>query len=195
MLFRSHVYLAPGSGRTIAGDAAAFELPAESTQMALSRGDLVVYDARGTRLRNITSLYSAMPQERKPPSTVDAASPLSAWLLGPEWYAIDEDHRWMPKRATLRIAGPERPGQQLHIRGGTVSDLLQKGPVTLTVTIDNAALPPATINGKQFDLSFPLPGSLLGKPEISVTLEASRAFRSPSDPRELSLQFGLFEVR
>ena len=80
--------------------------PPASSPRALKRDELVVYDVRGPRLRNITDVYAAMPRDTKLPLHVDAASPLTSYLLGPEWYQSDGDHRWMPRRATLRIGAP-----------------------------------------------------------------------------------------
>jgi hypothetical protein len=194
------VYLAPGSEKRIAprpelGDSRRFVLPAEVMVQALQRGELVVYDARGPRLRNITAVYAAIPREVKPPARVDAVA--DAYLLGPEWYRADGDHRWMPRRATLRVAAPEHTGEKLYLSGGTSSELLQKGPVTVGVTVNGMALPPARMarNDASFELSFALPDAVAGKAEMQVAIEVNRTFRTPADPRELGLYFGVFEVR
>src|ERR1043166_10140256 len=57
-----HVYLAPGSEKYIdahpnLGDIGEFILPADVVTNALKREEIVVYDVRGARLRNITQLY------------------------------------------------------------------------------------------------------------------------------------------
>jgi hypothetical protein len=46
-----------------------------------------------------------------------------------------------------------------------------------------------------FELAFALPDSLVGKPEIHVSVEVGRTFRPASDPRDLGLVFGVFEVK
>ena len=79
---------------------------------ALKREELVVYDVRGTRLRNITDLFAALPRESGLPLRVDAASPLTSYLLSAEWYQSDGDHRWMPRRAALRMGAPATGGQK-----------------------------------------------------------------------------------
>jgi hypothetical protein len=58
-------------------------------------------------------------------------------------------------------------------------------------------LAPAAIRpgDNAFELSFTLPDSVVGKPEMRVTVEVGRTFRPASDPRELGLVFGAFEVR
>src|ERR1035437_3812262 len=113
-----HVYLAPGSEKRIAshpdlGNIGDYILPAGVVAQALQREELVVYDVRGPRLRNITAVYGALPRERESglPLRVDAASPLTSYLLGPEWYESDGDHRWMPRRASLRLGAPSSPRQ------------------------------------------------------------------------------------
>jgi hypothetical protein len=125
---------------------------------------------------------------------VDAASPLTSYLLGPEWYQSDGDHRWMPKKATVRIAGPTAAGR-LYLRGECPDEQLRSGPLGVTVSIDGVPLPPATIKDSAFELSFPLPDSAVGKAELKVAVEAARTFRPASDPRELGLAFGSFEIR
>jgi hypothetical protein len=58
-------------------------------------------------------------------------------------------------------------------------------------------LPVASIKPGEnaFELAFPLPDALAGKPELNVTVEVARTFRPASDPRDLGLAFGVFEVR
>jgi hypothetical protein len=197
-----NIYLAPGSEKHIdahpnLGDIHEYILPADVAANALKRGEIVVYDVRGSRLRNITELYAATPQEASLPLRIDAASTLTSYLLGPEWYASDGDHRWMPKRATLRIAGPSAPGAKLYLRGQCPDEQLRAGPLTVTVSIDGVPLPPAAIKPGEgaFDLGFALPESVVGKKELTVTVEVPRTFRPPADQRDLGLVFGVFEVR
>ena len=195
-----HVYLTPGSERRIAahpelGNVANYVLPPDVAANALKRDEVVVYDVRGPRLRNITTLYAALPRDTRLPSRVDVASPLTQYLLGPEWYPADEDHRWMPKRATLRMAGPGAPGQKLYLTGQCPDEQLRNGALPLTVTVEGSTLPPAEIGHTVFELSFPLPDGLVGKPEIHVAVEVARIFRPAADPRDLGLVFGVIEVK
>jgi hypothetical protein len=46
-----------------------------------------------------------------------------------------------------------------------------------------------------FELVFALPDSVVGKAEMRVTVEVGRVIRPASDPRDLGLAFGTFEVR
>jgi len=195
------VYLAPGSERSITsdalrGDLTRFLAPAGPAMAAIQRGELEVYDVRGPRLRNVTSSYHAVGGEGLP-RRVDATSPLLAPLLGPEWYPSDGSLRWMPRRATLRIGAPTAAGQKLYLRGICPEEQLRAGPLTITVTAAGVALPPATIRvgENSFERAFVLPGSLVGRPEIEIAVEVSRVIRPSSDPRELGLGFGVFEVK
>jgi hypothetical protein len=195
-----NVYLSPGSERRIEahpdlGDVAEFVLPAGVVANALTHDEVVVYDVRGPRLRNITSVYAAQPRDARPPLRIDAASPLTQYLLGPEWYPSDGDHRWMPKRASFRIGGPDAPGRKLYLRGDCPDEQLKSGPLELTVTVDGTALPAVAIRENSFEFAFALPDSVVGKPEMQVTIEVSRVIRPASDPRDLGLVFGAFEVK
>jgi hypothetical protein len=200
LLHIDQVYLAPGSERRIEshpeyGDVNEFILPADAAMRALDRDELVVYAVGGPRLRNITSVWAARRVETSLPARVDAASPLTSYLLGPEWYPSDGDHRWMPKRATLRMAGPGPGGGTLYVRGNCPDAQLARGPVSVTVSVDGTALAAQAIRESGFELAFALPAAAAGKAAILVTVEVSRTFTPPSDPRELGLAFGVFEVR
>jgi len=196
-----HVYLTPGSEQKIAshpelGDIGEFVLPADEAAKALENDELAVYDARGPVLRNITSTYAGQLHNLPLPHRIDAASRLAASLLGPEWYAAEGNHRWMPRRASLRMAGPTAAGQKLYLRGHYPPKQLSAGPLIVSVTVNGAPLAPATItSGGDFDLAFPLPDSLVGQAAIQVIVEVSRTFRAGADIRDLGLAFGEFEVR
>lgn len=194
------VYLAPGSQNRIPAhpngtDVSDFVLPGSIVTRSLDRNQLVVYDVRGPRLRNITTVYAAMPRDQSLPLHLDAADPLAADLLGPEWYPVDANHRWMPKTATFKMGAPAAHGHSLWLHGNTSDAQLHDGPLILTVTVDGLALPPAQIQSSSFDLHFGLPDKVVGNREMQVTIQVNRVFRPPSDPRDLGLAFGTFEVR
>jgi hypothetical protein len=197
------VYLAPGSEKRIEahpeiGNIGDFILPEQIVERALERDDVVVYDVTGPRLRNITSPYASIPRRpAKPPLRVDVSGAVAGYLLGPEWYPSDGDTRWMPRRATLRMGAPDAPGRVLHLIGGCPQEQLRAGPLTVKVTVDGVDLPPATIHPGEgaFDLAFPLPPQAVGRPEMLVAVEVNRTIRPASDPRDLGLSFGVFEVR
>ena len=195
-----HLYLPPGSEHLADRDAEwsgveDFALAGSATARALSQEELEVYDVRGPRLRNITETFAAMPFDRSLPRRLEVGDPLVAELLGPEWYPIEVNHRWMPGRATLRIGGPERVGEHLHLHGYCTEDQLHSGPVAVTVTMDGLSLPSNPVATTEFELNLPLPDSVVGKPEIHLMLEVSRTAHPAGDPRELGLAFGQIDVQ
>ena len=198
-----NVYLAPGGEKHIEahpnlGDIGQYILPADVVTNALKRDEIAIYDVRGPRLRNITDLYAARPQQdAELPARVDASSSLTSYLLGPEWYASDGDHRWMPRRATLRIGGPEKAGESLYLRGECPDEQLRSGPLAVSVMVNGEKLPEAFVRPGEnnFELAFPLPAKAVGIRELQVAIEVARSFRPASDPRDLGLAFGVFEVR
>ena len=179
------------------GNIVDYILSSDVVAQALKREELVVYDVRGPRLRNITDLYAALPREVGLPLRVDAASPLIGYLLSPEWYQSDGDHRWMPPRAGLRMGAPAAGSQKLYLRGNCPDEQLSRGPLPVTVTVEGETLPIAVIRPGEnaFELVFALPASVVGKAEMRVTVEVGRVIRPASDPRDLGLAFGAFEVR
>ena len=84
---------------------------------------LQVYDVRGGTLRNITSQYRLTLRAAGLPLRVSVSDPLTAYLLGPGWYALDIDHRWMGKRATLRMGAPAEPERKLYLTGYSAAAL------------------------------------------------------------------------
>lgn len=196
-----HIYLAPESQKDIQSpsgwdnELSEFILPGSVATHGLQHDEIVVYDVRGPLLRNITSVYAARPHDQSLPRRVDAGDPLVANLLGPEWYQLDADHRWMAKRATLRIGGPSNPAQRLYLSGNCADEELRGGPLKVRVDVDGTTLPGAEVTQSSFELSLPLPPSLTGKPELLIAVEVDRTFRPTSDPRNLGLAFGAFEIR
>jgi hypothetical protein len=131
------------------------------------------------------------------PRRLDAGNPLFAAQLGPEWYALEGGYRWMPKRATLRLGGPERAGQKLYVSGFCPSRQLAAGPLRMTVAVDSHPFPPVVIDrgDTPFEFGFPLPTEAIGKRSVDVAVEVERTFVVPSDGRPLGLVFGNFAVR
>jgi hypothetical protein len=81
--------------------------------------------------------------------------------------------------------------------GSCPEEQLRAGPLTVKVAVDGVELPPAVIRPGEsaFDLAFPLPPRAAGRPEMLVAVEVNRTIRPASDPRDLGLAFGVFEVR
>ncbi len=200
----SEVYLEPETeqrtvSRPALGNVERFILPAQAILRGLKNNELVVYEAGGDRLVNITRRYSQTAFQRfadRLPARVDVANPLTAYLLGNTWYPIDNHSRWMPRRATLRLRGPDAPGKTLSIQGYCPRRQLDAGPLPLYVTVEGVRMPEMKIThgDSQFTFDYPLPAGTVGKPEIEITVESGRVFRPEGDTRELGLVFGVFEI-
>ncbi len=193
----NNVYLTPDSASELTDEPAwgrveDYLLAPSVAAKALDRGALEVYDVRGGTLRNITSKYGSTLLAGGLPLRVSVSDPMTAYLLGPEWYPIDVDHRWMSKRASLRIGAPPKPGCKLYLTAYSPEGL---GPAELTVFVDGVALPSVPVRSGAVEASFALPDSAVGKPELGLTVEVSKTFRPPNESRDLSLSFGTFEIR
>ncbi len=199
----SDVYLEPGTEKRIQhlpslGDPSRFILAPQAVLHALVEHKVQVYQV-GDRLVNITRSYAktmGKHLENSPQYTANAGNPLDAHLFGDSWYGIEDGWRWMPRRATLRLRGPDAPGKKLRIQGFCPRRQVLAGPLSLFVTVDGVRLAPLKITSgdAQFTFDCPLPASAVGKAEMEITLESERVFLSESDNRELSLVFGTFEI-
>ena len=196
-----NVYLTPGAQKLIKphpelGDPAEFVLPEGAAWWALEHDAAVVYNVREPRLRNITSLYRAsMPEAWRSmyPARVDVANPAMVYLLGPGWYNIDINHRWMPRRATVTLAAPQTAGASLHLSGSTASG---DAPARITVTADGVTLPGRSLApGEGFHIALPLPPAPESKVSMEVTIEVDRVLTLPGDARQFGLAFGVIEVK
>jgi len=205
-LFRiKDVYLAPGSEDRIRafpelGSVTDWVFPTRQAWSLLGRYGAVVYDASGVRLRNVTTSYMQILstiEEESRAYRVDVTEPAFERLLGPAWHGVQRGGRFMPRRATLRMAGPRYAGQKLYLSGWAPAQLLASGPVMVFVSANGRALPAATITrgGDLFELSYDLPADLVGAESMEITVESERVFKAPPDVRELSLQFGVFAIR
>jgi hypothetical protein len=199
------VYLVPGSesriqNRPDIAEVAAYVLPPAQTWQALNRDDAVVYDASGERLRNVTSEYAA----RMPAASVngfsrrvDVGREIFSSQVGSEWHPIDGAFRWMPKRATVRLGGPQKPDQRLHVSGYCPAALVERGAVRMNFSVDGVNVGSVTLDraDHSFEFDFPLPAELAGRPLVTISIEVDRTLRRPDDPREMGMIFGVFAIR
>ena len=173
------------------------QLPARATLAALRENRAVVYEAAGGRLHNITNRYRLLAEailRPAPPRRVDLSQPHMAEQLGSGWHGLQRDHRWMGQRAELRLAGPRFAGERLRLRA-IYPEHLDIGAVQLTVAVNGIRIGRVEIRDRRSsERVFPLPASLVGSPEITVTLETDRTFRLSRDPRQLGLAFGVIEL-
>ncbi len=201
----SEIFLSPDTvghiqSRPVLGNVERFLLPGQAILRGLKNNAIIVYDVSDGKLVNVTRRYSQAAPSKfvdRPPSRVDAGNPLTAYVFGDTWHQIDNGYRWMPRRATLRLRGPDAPGATLTVQGFCPKRQLAQGPLGFTVTIDGVRMPEVKITrgDAQFTYDFPIPASAVGKPEIEIALESERVFKAEGDGRELGLVFGVFEIR
>ena len=197
------VYLAPGTDRVIQsvpGTASPSKhvLAAVTVKRALAKDEIQVYEAGGPRLKNVTSHYAetAALLKDEQPARVDAGVAVQDEQFGNDWYRRDGGFRWMSKRATVKIAGPQSPAQKLHVHGGCVPAELGAGPLHLTVSANDEKLGTSEIRDcAKVDFAYAFPPDLVGKDAVVLTLEVDRTYQAPPDDRSFGLYFGSFEIR
>ncbi len=193
------IFLAPDSIAEGAG-IDSYKIGASEAAQALQHDEAIVLSISGNDVMDSTDRYKmvlgaqALAQNAR---LVNLADPAYSSRLGPTWYAAENGFRWMPKRATLQIGGPTAPNQRLHVFGYCPGTLLAKGPLELSARINGEELgkQPLRKSDESFDLAFPLPDGLSGKYSLEVTLEVSRTFQAPADPRQLGLIIGSVSIQ
>jgi hypothetical protein len=178
-----NVYLTPGAGSAIHPDGSdsGYEgkvVDAAVAKHALRNGEAVVFDFSRGHPKNITALYSrsvAAYFGDTPPRRIQAGNPLYGYLLGPGWQKIQNSVRWIGARATLKIAGPDAPGERLTITGFCWDELLRKGPIHLAAAAEGIPLGSAEFRGPdiRFEHNFSLPAALAGRRSMEITLTVS----------------------
>jgi hypothetical protein len=197
-------YLTPGTRDTIqpaSGDDRLDHVIMESGPLrnALAHGEVVVYSDVGDHLRNITGVWerssaSGLLQDQEP-RRVEVGNPLLAYLLGPEWFSLDNGFRWMPARATVRLGGPRSAKDRLLLEGYCPRQL-KTGDVHLSVTVDGISLGNAQIivPESSFHRLFDMPSALTGKATVTVAIAVDQVIHEPGG-RELGLTFGTIAIQ
>lgn len=202
----SHTYLAPGSEQNIQRhpewgcDVSIFFLRLDDAIPMLRHHEASVFTLQGRRLVDITQPYldAVFPQFLdKHPEFVDIGDPAYGSRLGPTWFPPEQNYRWMPKTATVKIGGPKKAGQKLVASGFCPAALLAQGPLKVSFRADGVDLGAATLSqpDRPFQLEFPLPPELIGKALIEVEIEVSRTVHPPNDTRSLGLVFTTFNIK
>jgi hypothetical protein len=178
----------------------AFTTTVADVMPALNQNNALVLAVSDQRLTDVTAAYSAVARTQYTPvelSRIDVGQPGAALKLGPTWYPVESGFRWMPDAATLRMVGPHSPSERLHVSGYTPADIVAKGPVRLTVSVDSREIGAVTITKPDapFEFDFPLPAQSTGKSAVEVGLHVDHTTALPGDPRKLGLIFGVFEIK
>ena len=166
---------------------------------ALTHEQVVVYSDVGNHLRNITGAWErkfAVTSSSDPePRRIEAGNPLLGYLLGPEWFPVENGVRWMPGRATVRLGGPRSAKDQLLLEGYCPRQL-KAGDVHLLVTVDGIPLGNARIINPDsgFRRLFDMPPSLTGRSTVTVAIAVDQVIHEPGG-RELGLTFGTIAIQ
>jgi hypothetical protein len=199
------VYVAPEAVSQIQprpelGNVSDFVIPPAILMDLLAKHRAVVYTPDADRLRAITLSYLAGARLRwdlEEPRRVDAGLPSFAGQLGPTWYKLETGHRWMPRRATVRLGGPRTAAAKLHVSGYCPAAQVVGRSLRVSVGVERKPLQVFRLSqgDSQFHLVLNLPPELVGKQRVEVYVEVDRTFTNPPDRRELGLSFGAFEIR
>lgn len=198
------IYLAPGSetaiGKVEGHPIDDFVYPPGPAVEALMEDQARVYKVIQDGVVDFTAEYYEEALKRWKPELskrVDVGVPSFAKQLGPSWYPIEDHFRWMPRSATVKLAGPKSLREHLFIRGYCPPSQFQGKALNLTVFVDGHPFRPVQITPAKpkFEFEFPLPEQLLGKDAVEVEVDVDRTRTPPGDNRELGLVFGVFEIR
>jgi len=201
----SDVYLAPEAVADILphpewGQVSDFVLPPSILLDLLAKQRAVVYTLDAGRLRAVTLSYFVEARRHwnpEEPRRVEVGEAAFARQLGPSWYRLESGHRWMPRRATVRLGGPRTAAEKLHVSGYCPAAQVAGRPLRVSVGVDGALLEVLQLSkgDAPFHLVLKLPPELVGKQRVEVFVEVDRTFTDPPDRRELGLSFGTFEIR
>jgi hypothetical protein len=166
---------------------------------AITHDQVVVYSGVGDHLRNITRAYERSAVGHlvdSVPRRVEIGNPLYGYLLGPEWLLGESGFRWMPRHATVRLAGPSSVKDRLVLEGFCPAMQLREGVLHLSVTVDGIALKGTQITDPEssFRRLFIVPPALIGKKTVQVEISVDRTTLGP-DGRELGLVFNRVSIQ
>jgi hypothetical protein len=192
------VYLTPQTVLTGTGAAPApYVLDADVFNRAITHNEVVVYSFESDHLRNITEGYRRQQSGRhvdRLPSRVDIGNSLYSWLLGPEWLPAESGIRWMPGKATLRLAVPAG-ANRLELEGRCPSAQLSTAPRTLIVLIDGKAVSNTRIYDSEriFRRLIQIQADMLaGKDSVEIGIQVDPVDRI--DGQDYGLVFGRVEL-
>ncbi|HLH43367.1 MAG TPA: hypothetical protein VKV74_10300 [Bryobacteraceae bacterium] len=201
----SRGFLAPGSDDVVArGDLQDFSkwtISKEDALRAIEDGKARVVDIEGHGPpHDITARYGAVIRAQlwaEGRDFVNVAWPDCSSRLGPSWYRVENGFRWMPKSATVVLAGPKSAGERLYVTGYSAAPALAAGPLALRFRVDGQDIGTIRLSepNRPFQCDFALPDRFLGGYALTVSIEANRTFRAPGDGRELGMVFGTFSIR
>ena len=195
------VYLAPGAEKQIDahpewGGISSWQLGPAQVKELFEQERVAVYQPSGETLRNVTAAFR-LQAERLSDSLaafVDVADPKFSQQVGSGWYAPENGMRWMGARATVQLNAQTAPAGLIELQGYASRAL---GTIELTVIADGISAGQLSLTGadQPFVLTYPLPATLRGRPQVEVAIAASRTFTPAQDQRRLSVVFGKIGIR
>ena len=200
----SRIYVTPGSEAFIDahqewGGISRFVITLEDALSLLEMHQALVVEIKGRGVRDITGQYLARAQfAAHHPEFVAVADPLYRDRLGPTWYKVEQNFRWMPQTATVKIAGPQKAGRVLEVTGYCPFAIVAQGPLQVSFRGDGINIGTASLSrpNQHFDLKLPLPSVLIGRPMIELEIEVNRTIRpGGTDPRTLGLVLQTFTIK
>ena len=196
--------LAPGSEKGIVaredlGGIKGLTVSTEDALLAIESGKARVLDVTAIQPRDITESFETVMRAEflgASRAFVDVGQPLYAPRLGPTWYKIENAYRWMPKSATVELAGPSSPGERLYVTGYGSANVVASGPVTVRFRVNGQEIGTTVVAmpDHKFQSDFLLPDKLVGEYSMGVSIEVSKTFRPAGDQRDLGMIFGTFSV-
>ncbi len=199
------VFLAPGSeagltARADLGGVSRYVISADRAVRALEQNQAVALQVSSSGVREVTASYRAVVQSQRTAirrTSIDLGDTGSADLLGEGWHAAEKGFRWMGKRATVRLAGPQNAAERLYVDGFIPAGAVASGPVTLTLRVDGKPVGMTKLQKADslLAIDFALPVSTVNQREVTVELEVSRTFQPPGDPRDLGVIISKIAIR
>ena len=199
----SRIFVTPGSEASIDphlewGGISRFVISLPDALSLLQQHQALVFALKGRGVHDITEQYLAKATVAAHPQFVDVADPLYQDRLGPTWYKIEQNFRWMPKTATVKIAGPQKAGQILEVTGYCPAAIVANGPLQVSFRGDGIDIGSASLSrpNQHFDLNLPVPSALVGRPLIRLEIEVNRTIPpGGTDPRTLGLVLQTFTIK
>ncbi|MFN0101379.1 MAG: hypothetical protein ACKV2U_04730 [Bryobacteraceae bacterium] len=199
------VYLAPGGDENIEkhpelGNPENFVLSGPAARGALNAGQAVVYSPAGGKLRNVTSMWREIAQQRwrgELSPTVDAGQPLLAGQLGTGWHPLEQGFRWSEGRASLRLGALES-AREITVDAFRPFEAGKRGKVVLSVRLNGVEAGRWEMESDSSSLNgnAPLPKSLDRTKPVAVELEVTPVLREEGPGgRLLGLAFGRIGLR
>jgi hypothetical protein len=167
----------------------------ETARIAFEKEAVTVYHFNGSILRDVTREWErgrALNLSTGFSPEILAGDPIfnPQFLAG--WYGIEDGHRWLSGKGSVRVGGPFAKDAQITLKAYAPASL---GSLELKILCAGTLIHTAKINPGDVEIHVPLPQHLQASESLVLDLEASKTVRPPNDGRNLSLVFSLISIR